>query len=103
MMETQIAFEKDGKNYNKFHEEIIKCKSCGNPTTMLGTKLCDHCWNARGIFTASEAATIMQSLDTQKKVVLDLRVGRHWTREDKLSCLKSIDTVKQKIRGICDV
>jgi len=24
--------------------ETISCKTCGKPTEMLGTKLCDGCW-----------------------------------------------------------
>lgn len=25
-------------------EETTPCKTCGQPTRMLGTKLCDACW-----------------------------------------------------------
>jgi len=25
-------------------EETVPCTWCGKPTTMLGTKLCDRCW-----------------------------------------------------------
>jgi hypothetical protein len=26
------------------HRETVPCKFCGDPTPMLGTKLCDGCW-----------------------------------------------------------
>lgn len=44
-MDTVIVkIDVNGKRYNKSGEEIINCIYCGNNTTMLGTKLCDFCW-----------------------------------------------------------
>lgn len=100
-MDTQIALHKDGINYNKFHEEIIKCKSCGNPTTMKGTKLCDGCWNAKGILSESDVETILFALDETKKKMLDLRVSVHFTREYKKERLQQIDSIKQKVKNLC--
>lgn len=37
----------EGRNLDRFGQEIIKCTLCGNPTTMLGTKLCDRCWELK--------------------------------------------------------
>lgn len=34
----------DGKHYNRRDEELIDCRLCHDFTTMLGTKLCDRCW-----------------------------------------------------------
>jgi hypothetical protein len=34
----------NGKPYNSLGQELIKCRLCGGNTTMLGTKLCDRCW-----------------------------------------------------------
>lgn len=30
--------------FDELLQEIISCKTCGGDTTMLGTKLCDPCW-----------------------------------------------------------
>ncbi len=44
-METEIVKTENGKDYNKFGEEVITCVICReNKTTMNGTKLCDYCW-----------------------------------------------------------
>lgn len=45
-METKIVKIENGKNYNKFGEEVVECKSCTSNTTMTGTKLCDKCWES---------------------------------------------------------
>lgn len=28
-------------------KETIPCTTCGTPTTMLGTKLCNNCWEVQ--------------------------------------------------------
>ena len=44
-VETEVAYTKGGKEYNKYHEEIITCVVCReNKTTMGGTKMCDPCY-----------------------------------------------------------
>jgi hypothetical protein len=44
-MEMRIAEHRDGKKFNRFGDELIDCAAgCGRKTTMLGTKLCDYCW-----------------------------------------------------------
>lgn len=42
-MDIQVAYEKDGKKYNRFDQRIIPCAICGEGTTMLGTEHCDRC------------------------------------------------------------
>lgn len=44
-MDIEVARVEDGRRFNRFGEEIIGCKWCGEPTTMLGTKCCDGCYN----------------------------------------------------------
>ena len=74
MMDTQVYKTIDGKRYNKFHDEIIDCKICSKPTTMTGTKLCNRCWNAQGIFNKTEKETLLHALNkTYGKLVLDER------------------------------
>lgn len=34
----------DNKHHGKKQPETIPCTLCDKPTTMLGTKLCDNCW-----------------------------------------------------------
>lgn len=36
-----------GKKFNCYGQEIIPCRLCGNGTVMLGTKLCDCCWELK--------------------------------------------------------
>ena len=43
-MDTIYAKTVNGKRCNNLGQELIKCRLCGNDTTMLGTKLCDRCW-----------------------------------------------------------
>lgn len=44
-MDTNTAYEKDGREFNQFHQKIIWCRNnCGRRTTMTGTGLCDFCW-----------------------------------------------------------
>lgn len=46
--------------------ETVPCKYCGEPTKMLGTKLCDWCWELeRGIRRNPELA--MKILEAVKK------------------------------------
>ena len=45
-MDTEIVVTIDGKQFNKYGQQVIDCsRRCGNKTTMLLTKLCDACWN----------------------------------------------------------
>lgn len=43
-MDIRIVETREGKNFNQFGEEVIKCTMCGEGTTMLGTELCDRCY-----------------------------------------------------------
>lgn len=46
-MDTQVAYEKEGKKFNQFHHQIIDCtRECGRKTTATGTGLCDFCWES---------------------------------------------------------
>lgn len=42
-----IEREKERGRYNKFNTQTVKCKICGEPTTMHGTQLCDSCWELK--------------------------------------------------------
>ena len=44
-MDTTISFEVNGQPYNQEGEQIVSCNTCGGPTTMIGTGLCDDCWD----------------------------------------------------------
>ena len=43
-MDIQVHHEIDGKRFNKFGEELTECRLCDRLTSMLGTKLCDACY-----------------------------------------------------------
>jgi hypothetical protein len=43
-MDTRIHYEIDGKRFNQFGEELTECRLCKGLTSMLGTKLCDNCY-----------------------------------------------------------
>lgn len=44
-MDTTVKYCKQGQQFNRFGERIIDCRTgCGRSTTMLGTQLCDFCW-----------------------------------------------------------
>ncbi len=43
-MDITVTKEVAGKRYNKFGDEIVPWRICGEGTTMKGTKLCDRCW-----------------------------------------------------------
>ena len=62
IMDTHIVIRKNGKDYNQFGDEVIECEICSNNTTMMSTKLCNRCWNAKGIFNKSEKEMILDSL-----------------------------------------
>jgi hypothetical protein len=38
----------------------IPCTMCGDPTRMLGTKLCDGCWECRRGISRKNAAAVLQ-------------------------------------------
>ena len=42
-MDTNEVEIVDGKKYNKFGQQIIRCAICGDPTTMTSTEHCDRC------------------------------------------------------------
>lgn len=44
-MDTQIVHTEGGRSFNRHGEEVVDCRTgCGRKTTMLGTRLCDCCW-----------------------------------------------------------
>lgn len=44
-MDVRITKTKDGKHYNQYNEQVVKCELCLlRDTTMLGTKRCNTCW-----------------------------------------------------------
>lgn len=47
-MDTHIVRSVDGQHFNRCHEQVIDCSNdCGRKTTMIGTQLCDHCWEGQ--------------------------------------------------------
>jgi len=44
-MNPRIIRTENGVDYNSLGERVIQCKLCNNKTTMLGIKLCYHCYN----------------------------------------------------------
>lgn len=45
-----MTTEQTEKRVDEFGQEIIACKVCKGDTTMLGTKLCDRCWQLGSAF-----------------------------------------------------
>jgi len=43
-MNTQVAYERDNKKFNKWDQELVHCGLCDILTAMTGTKRCDRCW-----------------------------------------------------------
>lgn len=72
-MDTWIVKQDGGKDFNRFAEEVIDCtQACGRKTTMLGTKLCDQCWEAN--HKAESAAKLVrknQAADERRARCLD--------------------------------
>jgi hypothetical protein len=68
-MDLLVALKKEGKEYNKSGEEIILCRLCRKrKTTMLGTKLCDVCFNLEsGIENDLEVAKKIVSIIEKKR------------------------------------
>ena len=47
-MDIHVTKIEGGKRFNRWGNEVITCSAgCGRDTTMLGTKLCDPCWEER--------------------------------------------------------
>ena len=43
-----VGIDGAGQQVNRFKEPVIACEArCGALTTMLGTRLCDRCWEAQ--------------------------------------------------------
>lgn len=47
-------------------DEFIKCKWCGKPTVMHGTKMCDSCWELHHRITADPQLTKRMLEEVQK-------------------------------------
>jgi NMD protein affecting ribosome stability and mRNA decay len=47
----------------------VPCKLCGEPTTMLGTKLCDNCWELEHRIQSSPkiARIILNALERREE------------------------------------
>lgn len=43
-MNTKVVINLNGQDVNAFGQPLIDCRRCDGKTTMLGTKLCDGCW-----------------------------------------------------------
>lgn len=53
----------------KNQEETIPCRICSEPTPMLGTKLCNRCWELEGRIRRDPeiARGILAALDKEKE------------------------------------
>lgn len=51
--------------------KAIPCKYCGKPTFMMGTKMCDHCWELE--------RRIESDPDLAYKIVRIVREKKHAT------------------------
>ena len=111
-MDTHVTrTDKDGRRYNRHDEEVIKCQNdCGRDTTMLGTKLCDLCWEelrdacepeedmirrrfAQNAEQFDELMTIMLSLEEQQKS----KIKQLKAEQDKTERLiKAVETTIHK-------
>lgn len=61
--------------------EWIPCKTCGNPTTFLGIKLCNGCWEVetrlQSYLTNENAIRfVLKALDTIKATPVEPKHGR---------------------------
>lgn len=64
-MDTDIVASSIGHDYNKFGETVINCRmGCGRKTTMLGTKLCNPCWESQRAFDHIEAQVLARLAET---------------------------------------
>lgn len=43
-MGASILVRQPDKHANALGEPVVPCKTCETPTTMLGTRTCDACW-----------------------------------------------------------
>lgn len=48
----------------EINEKTVDCKWCGTPTLMLGTKMCDRCWELQ--------TRIESNLDLAKRMIEEL-------------------------------
>ena len=51
-------------DFSKIIHETVPCKYCGEPTPMLGTKMCDKCWELE--------CRIIANIDLAKKIIFAL-------------------------------
>lgn len=63
-MDTIVVRTEHNNDFNRFDQKIIKCKLCGGKTTMLGTKLCDNCWELK--------TRIYHNLNIAKRIINDI-------------------------------
>lgn len=56
------------KDYERFGIPTVSCKLCGHPTHMLGTKLCDPCWELEVRIRQDPeiARKVLDSLDKER-------------------------------------
>lgn len=69
-MDITVAKRKGGKEYNRFNEEIFFCKICRKrKTTMLGTKLCDICYNLESYIEIDPevAKKILNTIESKRR------------------------------------
>src|SRR5699024_8480937 len=74
-MNTEIAYEKNGKQFNRFHQEVIDCQvGCGRKTTMTGTGLCDFCWEAGRSASATNQTTKRANMNDSEHINVLVRL-----------------------------
>ena len=60
---------RDPSDYRYKEDETIPCTTCQTPTRMLGTKLCDRCWEFRRAartMTKEQIATALAQVQAEK-------------------------------------
>ena len=73
---------------NRVGEKIIDCLLCGGETTMLGTKLCDRCWELKRRIEADPELTreILAGLSKPDTKLCD----RHWELERRIGASPAV-------------
>jgi hypothetical protein len=42
-----ISRREDGTRRDQFQRQVVNCSECGDWTPMVGTELCDRCWELK--------------------------------------------------------
>lgn len=75
-------------------QEIVACTICDDPTPMLGTKLCDRCWELEGKFNSLNSETA--------RAWLARKIDELRTAEDEVGEMR-LDRVLDRARDLADI